>query len=179
MRYLVKEAHVLQLPENVGTALHLPQHLTINRVLSNTLCPAFVSELRRVVSSYISNCLYCQKVLARGGKFRPYHHMLTDPWIRVKMRKFGASTTFFSRILLDNINVKVRRSQTRKSDWCNLALIFGLDCATGYFFCLLTHDLSSKSLISALQILFIKYSQPLEIITDAHAIFRSVSMNNP
>ena len=75
VRYLVKEAHVLQLPENVGTALHLPQHLTINRVLSSTLCPAFVSELRRVVSNYISNCLYCQKVMARGGKFCPYHHV--------------------------------------------------------------------------------------------------------
>ena len=70
VRYLVKEAHVLQLPENVGTALHLQQHLTINRVLSSTLCPAFVSELRRVVSNFIANCLYCQKVMARGGKFR-------------------------------------------------------------------------------------------------------------
>ena len=27
--------------------------------------------------------------------------------------------------------------------------------------------------------LFIKYSQPLEIITDAHATFRSVAINNP
>ena len=133
VRYLVKEAHILQLPENVGTALHLPQHLTINRVLSSTLCPAFVSELRRIESDFISNCLYCQKVMARGGKFRPYHHILSDPWISVKMRKFDASTTFFSRISLDNINVKVRHSQTRKSDWCNLALIFGLDCATSYF----------------------------------------------
>ena len=31
VRYLVKEAHVLQLPDNCGTTLHLPQHLTINR----------------------------------------------------------------------------------------------------------------------------------------------------
>ena len=55
IRYLVKEAHVLQLPENCGTALHLPQHLTINRVLSSTLCPVFVADLRRVVSNSISN----------------------------------------------------------------------------------------------------------------------------
>ena len=95
------------------------------------------------------------------------------------MRKFDSSTTFFSRISLDNINVKVRRSQTRKSGWCNLALVFGLDCATWFFLCFPCHDLSSKSLISALQILFVKYSRPLEIITDAHATFRSVSMNNP
>ena len=111
--------------------------------------------------------------------FAPITTFLTDPWLSVKMRKFDATTTFFSRISPDNINVKVCRTQTRKTDWCNLALIFGLDCATGYFFCLRTHDLSSKSLISALQVLFIKYSQPLEIITDAHATFRSVSMNNP
>ena len=137
VRYLVKEAHVLQLPDNVGTALHLPQHLTINRVLSSTLC----------VSNFIANCFYCQKVMARGGKFCPYHHVLTDPWLSVKMRKFDATATFFSRISLDNINVKVRRTQTRKTDWCNLALIFGVDCATGYFFCLPAHGLSSKSLI--------------------------------
>ena len=125
IRYLVKEAHVLQLPDNCGTALHLPQHPPINRVLSSTLCPAFVLDLRRVLSNFISNCFYCQKVLARGGKFRPYHHVLTDPWLSVKMRQFDASTTFFSRISLDNIIVRVIRTQTRKTDWCNMALIFG------------------------------------------------------
>ena len=119
VRYLVKEAHVLQLPDNCGTALHLLQHLTINRVLSSTLCPAFVSDLRRVVSNFIANCFYCQKVLARGGKFCPYHHVLTDLWLSEKMRQFDATTTFFSRISLDNINVRVRRTQTRKTDWCN------------------------------------------------------------
>ena len=66
INYIIKEAHVLQLPENVGTALHLPQHLTINRVLSSDLCPVFVSELRQVVSNFISNCFYCRKVMARG-----------------------------------------------------------------------------------------------------------------
>ena len=79
IRYLIKKAHILQLPENVGTALHLPQHLTINSVLSSTLCPAFVSELRQVVSNFISNCFYCRKVMARGGSFRPYRHILNDP----------------------------------------------------------------------------------------------------
>ena len=98
IRYIVKEAHVLHLPQNCGTALRLPQHLTITRVLSSTLCPVFVADLRRVVSNYVSNCYYCQKVLACCGKFRPYHHILTDPWLSVKMRQFDASTTFFSRI---------------------------------------------------------------------------------
>ena len=82
IRYIVKEAHVLALPQNCGTALHLPQHLTITRILSSTLCPVFVADLRRVVSDYISSCFYCQKVLACSGKFRPYHHVLTDPWTR-------------------------------------------------------------------------------------------------
>ena len=53
INYIIKEAHVLQLPENVGTALHLPQYLTINRILSSDLSPVFVSDLRQVVSSYI------------------------------------------------------------------------------------------------------------------------------
>ena len=132
--YLVKEAHILQFPGNCGTALHLPQHITISRVLSSPLCPVFVPELRRVVSSFISNCFYCQKVMARGGKFRPYHHVLTDPWLSVTMKRFNASTTFFSRISLDNINVRVRRTQTRKKDTCNMALIFGCDCATWFVF---------------------------------------------
>ena len=87
INYTIKEAHVLMLPENVRTALHLPQHLTINRVLSSDLCPVFVSELRQVVSKYIANCFYCCKVAARGGHFRPYHHFLTDPWVSVKMKK--------------------------------------------------------------------------------------------
>ena len=87
INYIIKEAHVLMLPENVGTALHLPRHLTINRVLSSDLCPVFVSELRQVVSNYIANCFYCRKVAARGGHFRPYHHILTNPWISVKMKK--------------------------------------------------------------------------------------------
>ena len=95
------------------------------------------------------------------------------------MKKFDATSTFFSKISLDNINIRVRRSKTRSSDWVNLALVFGLDCVTGYFFCFPCNDLSSKSLISALSILFIKYSQPLEIITDAHASFISISTNNP
>ena len=30
-----------------------------------------------------------------------------------------------------------------------------------------------------MQVLFIKYAQPLEIVTDAHATFCSVAMNNP
>ena len=59
-----------------------------------------------------------------------------------------------------------------------MSLLFGCDCATGYFFCLPIYDLSAKSLISALQVLFIKYAQPLEIITDAHATFCSVALNN-
>ena len=62
INYIIREAHVLMLPENVGTALHLPQHLTINRVLSSDLCPVFVSELRQVVSNYIANCFYWQHV---------------------------------------------------------------------------------------------------------------------
>ena len=132
VRYLVKEAHILQLPRNCGTALHLPQHITINRVLSSPLCSVFVPDLRRVVSRYISNCSYCQKVMARGGKFHPYHHVLTDPWLSVKMKRFDASTMFFSRISLDNINAQVRRSQTRKKDTLNMALIFGCVCATGF-----------------------------------------------
>ena len=146
------------LPENVGTALHLPQHLTINRVLSSDLCPVFVSELRQVVSKYIANCFYCCKVAAHGGHFRPYHHFLTDPWVSVKMKKFDATSTFFSKISIDNINIRVRRSKIRSSDWVNLALVFGVDCCTGFFFCFPCNDLSSKSLISALSILFIKYS---------------------
>ena len=64
VRYLVKEAHILQLLRNCGTALHLPQHLTINRVFSSPLCPTFVPDLRHVVSCFISNCFYCQKVMA-------------------------------------------------------------------------------------------------------------------
>ena len=92
---------------------------------------------------------------------------------------FFLSTTFFSRISLDNLNIRVRRTRTRKSDYCNMSLLFGCDCTTGYFFCLPIYDLSAKSLISALQVLFIKYAQPLEIITDAHATFCSVAMNNP
>ena len=95
------------------------------------------------------------------------------------MRQFNASTTFFSRISLDNLNIRVRRTRTRKADYCTLSLLFGVDCATGFFFCLPLHDLSAKSLISALQVLFIKYAQPLEIITDAHATFCSVATNNP
>ena len=172
-------AHVLALPQNVETALHLPQHLTITRILSGTLCLVFVADVRRVVSDFISNCFYCQKVLARDGKFRPYHHVLTDPWTSVKMRQFNASTTFFSRISFDNLNIRVRRTRTRKSDYCNMSLLFGCDCATGFFFCLPIYDISAKSLISALQVLFIKYAQPLEIITDAHATFCSVATNNP
>lgn len=70
--------------------------------------------------------------MARGGKFHPYHHVLTDPWLSVKMKRFDASTMFFSRISLDNINAQVRRSQTRKKDTLNMALIFGCVCATGF-----------------------------------------------
>ena len=95
------------LPENVGTPLHLPQHLTINRVLSSDLCPVFINELHQVVSKYIANCFYCCKVAARGGRFRPYHHFLTDPLVSVKMKKFDATSTFFSKISIDNINVRV------------------------------------------------------------------------
>ena len=95
------------------------------------------------------------------------------------MKKFDATSTFFTKISLDNINIRVQRSKTRSSDWVNLALVFGVDCCTCFFFCFPCNDLSSKSLISALLILFIKYSQPIEIITDAHASFRSISMNNP
>ena len=95
------------------------------------------------------------------------------------MKKFNAQSTFFSKISIDNINIRVRRRKTRSSDRVNLAFVFGVDCCTGFFFCFPCNDLSSKSLISALLILFIKYSQPLEIITDAHASFRSISMNNP
>ena len=169
INYIVREAHVLMLPDNVGKSLHLPQHLTVNRMLSSDLCPVFVSELRLVVSKYIGNCFHCNKVAARGGHFRPYHHFLTDPWVSVKMKKFDATSTFFSKISIDNINVRVRRSKTRASDWVNLVLVFGVDCCTGFFFCCPCNDLSSKSLISALSVLFIKYSQPLEIITDTHA----------
>ena len=60
-----------------------------------------------------------------------------------------------------------------------MALILCVNCVTGFFFCLPTYDLSSKSLISALNILFIKYSQSVEIICDAHATFRSIATNNP
>ena len=94
------------------------------------------------------------------------------------MKEFNASTTFFSRISLDNLTVRVRRTRTRKSDYATLSLLFGVDCATGFFFCLPMHDLSAKSLISSLQVLFIKYAQPAEIITDAHATFVSLATNN-
>ena len=95
------------------------------------------------------------------------------------MKRFDATCTFFSKISIDNINVRVKRSKTRASDWVNLALVFGVDCSTGYFFCLPCNDLSAKSLVSALSVLFIKYSLPSEIITDAHASFRSIATNNP
>ena len=134
VRYLLREAHVLALPQNTGTALHLPQHRTMNRILSSTLCPVFMDNLRQVVSKYIANCFYCNKVQARGGRFRPYHHVLTDPWVSVKMKEFNANTTFFSRISLDNLTVKVRRTRTRKSDYATLSLLFGVDCSTGFFF---------------------------------------------
>ena len=179
VNYIVKEAHTLMLPDNLGKSLHLPHHLTMNRVLSSDLCPTFISELRVVVSKYIGNCFHCNKVAARGGTFRPYHHFLTDPWVSVKMKRFDATCTFFSKISIDNINVRVKRSKTRASDWVNLALVFGVDCSTGYFFCCPCNDLSAKSLISALSVLFIKYSQPSEIVTDAHASFRSIATNNP
>ena len=143
----------------------------MNRILSSTLSPVFMDNLRQLVSNFISNCFHCNKVQARGGRFRPFSHVLTDPWISVKMKEFNASSTFFSRISLDNLTVKVRRTRTRKSDYAYLSLLFGVDCCTGYFFCLPMNDLSSKSLISALQVLFIKYSQPQEIVTDAHSTF--------
>ena len=95
VNYIVREAHTLMLPDNLGKSLHLPHHLTMNRVLSSDLCPAFISELRVVVSKYIGNCFHCNKVAARGGTFRPYHHFLTDPWVSVKMRRFDATCTFF------------------------------------------------------------------------------------
>ena len=145
VHYLVREDNILQLPNHCGTALHLLQHTTINRVLSSPLCPVFVPDLRHVLSSYIQNCFYCQKVMAHGGKFRSYYHVLMDPWLSVKMNRFDASTLLFSSVSLDNINVPVRRTQTCKKDTCNLALIFGVDCATGFFFCLPTYNLSSKS----------------------------------
>merc|ERR1712236_82859 len=147
--------------------------------LSSTLSPVFMDNLRQLVSSFISNCFHCNKVQARGGRFRPFSHVLTDPWVSVKMKEFNASSTFFSRISLDNLTVKVRRTRTRKSDDAYLSLLFGVDCCTGYFFCLPMNDLSSKSLISSLQVLFIKYSQPKEIITDAHSTFVSLASNNP
>ena len=74
VNYIVREAHTLMLPDNLGKSLHLPHHLTMNRVLSSDLCPTFISELRVVVSKYIGNCFHCNKVAARGGTFRPYHH---------------------------------------------------------------------------------------------------------
>ena len=46
VNYIVKEAHTLMLPDNLGKSLHLPYHLTMNRVLSSDLCPTFISELR-------------------------------------------------------------------------------------------------------------------------------------
>ena len=58
INYIVREAHVLMLPDNVGKSLHLPHHLTVNRVLSSDLCPVFISELRVVVSKYIGNCFH-------------------------------------------------------------------------------------------------------------------------
>ena len=107
-----------------------------------------------------------------------YHHVLTDPWLSVKMKKFDASTTFFLKISLDCINMRVRRTQTRKTDTCIMALIFLVDCVTGFFFCLPTYDLSIKSLISALNVLFIQYAQLVKIICDAHATFRSIAMSD-
>ena len=151
----------------------------MNRVLSSTLSPVFLDNLRQVVSSFISNCFHCNKVQARGGRFRPFSHMLTDPWVAVKTREFNASCTFFSKISLDNLTVKVRKSKVRKSESAYLSLLFGVDCSTGFFFCLPMNDLSSKSLISSLQVLFLKYSQPLEIVTDAHQTFVSLAHHNP
>ena len=92
INYIVREAHVLMLPDNLGKSLHLPHHLTVNRVLSSDLCPTFISELRVIVSKYIGNCFHCNKVAARGGIFRPYHHFLTDPWVSVKMKRFDATS---------------------------------------------------------------------------------------
>ena len=46
VNYIVREAHTLMLPDNLGKSLHLPHHLTMNRVLSSDLCPTFISELR-------------------------------------------------------------------------------------------------------------------------------------
>ena len=66
INYIVREAHVLMLPDNLGKSLHLPHHLTVNRVLSSDLCPTFISELRVIVSKYIGNCFHCNKVAARG-----------------------------------------------------------------------------------------------------------------
>ena len=142
VRYLLTEAHILVIPQNAGPSLHLPQHITMNRILSSTLSPVFMDNLRQLVSSFISNCFHCNKVQARGGRFRPFSHVLTDPWVAVKMREFNASSTFFSKISLDNLTVKVRKSRVRKSDYAYLSLLFGVDCCTGFFFCLPMNDLS-------------------------------------
>ena len=85
---IFKEAHVLQLPNSHGGDLHLPQHSTINRVLSSPICPVFIPDLRREISAFIRNYMYCQKQLARGGKLKSYYHVLQDPWISIKMQNF-------------------------------------------------------------------------------------------
>ena len=94
--------------------------------------------------------------MAKADKLRMYHHLLRDPYVSVCKQAFDGDVNFLSKISIDCLTVKVRKTKERKPNTSNCLVIFGKDAYTGFFLVVQCFDISVKRLVSYLNVLFCK-----------------------
>ena len=174
---LVREAHVIICN---GKKIHLTPELTINRLIGSSLAAVYIVDMKRTVTNAIKNCIHCNKKKAAKGRYRSFVHELGDPIMVSHMEESNLDVGFFKKISIDSLEVPVRtRAGQRGAATHKVGVLFGVCTQTGFFFTTVLDSLSVSNILSALQIVFVKYARPQIIITDNFSSFNALKKANP
>ena len=80
----------------------------MSRRLGSAVAAAYIVNAKNLFDNYIRNCVHCNVVKAKKGKFRNYLHHLGDPMFISNLENGVMDAGFFRRISLDALEVQVR-----------------------------------------------------------------------